>query len=377
MKILILGVLLLIMIVSAGFHILALFPTPDLVTALTTPFIEGLGIVMMVALTPALAVYISTKDYFRAQANEEILSFKRSFLKQMAYLFIYALITGTLIKLKEAGTDPEMSNLAFLIFFIGIGLASSLITTTLARLLSKIRLGRAPENTMQGGIIEIELLIFLAIFASMGMGAYFMWSGQAGSPERMIADSLEKTGGVSSELSEPIDSTSEDRGLVTIYIKKYPSNLRMEDLDMIINLYNPATWNKELLGPPAYPPLYKLSKKADMNDQTAIWYSKDILVKIVGPGIFVDGSAEEDVLEEKLRVLPSTLFAEENGGACTDSDGGANYHLKGTVTCGGRAYTDYCDPAPNTLIEYVTDGRGVGTPATTCPKGCRDGACME
>ena len=69
---------------------------------------------------------------------------------------------------------------------------------------------------------------------------------------------------------------------------------------------------------------------------------------------------------------------------CTDSDGGKDYYVKGTVTDGGRSYTDYCQGAFY-LKEYFclptssTGSGGVAEEDVVCPNGgsCINGACTE
>jgi len=67
--------------------------------------------------------------------------------------------------------------------------------------------------------------------------------------------------------------------------------------------------------------------------------------------------------------------------SCTDSDGGKNYYLRGTVSDRGKSYTDYCIDS-STLREYFclpyTPGGlgGVAQEDYRCPSGCKDGACV-
>ena len=68
-----------------------------------------------------------------------------------------------------------------------------------------------------------------------------------------------------------------------------------------------------------------------------------------------------------------------NVSVCTDSDGGEDIYKKGTVKCAKYQYIDHCEinGNPNYLVEYVTNGSGVGTPTIDCPNGCNDGACIK
>jgi len=148
-----------------------------------------------------------------------------------------------------------------------------------------------------------------------------------------------------------------------------------EFLNKVLAAYVGDSWNAQLLSPPAYPSMYKLTYKNETSNQVALWLSSNYLLIIHGDNVFADGSPAEDMVETYLQKYPSSTLSSGSSG-CTDSDGGLDYYVKGTVKCGRRTHTDYCDPAPNTLIEYVTDGTSVGTPAYICQNGCNDGACI-
>jgi hypothetical protein len=67
---------------------------------------------------------------------------------------------------------------------------------------------------------------------------------------------------------------------------------------------------------------------------------------------------------------------------CTDSDGGLNYTVKGTVTVtnidSSNNYTDYCRHGSfeEYIIEYSCGDSGVVTNSYRCPKKCNNnGAC--
>jgi len=65
---------------------------------------------------------------------------------------------------------------------------------------------------------------------------------------------------------------------------------------------------------------------------------------------------------------------------CTDTDGGKNYYVKGTVTNRWGSFTDSCDnsfPEYN-LREYYCDSNNGKIRSTLyyCPNGCKDGACV-
>ena len=64
--------------------------------------------------------------------------------------------------------------------------------------------------------------------------------------------------------------------------------------------------------------------------------------------------------------------------ACTDSDGGQNYYVKGTALGFNGKNSDYCfDGNTKTLVELYCDGQGnVQNIYYDCPSGCQDGACI-
>ena len=80
---------------------------------------------------------------------------------------------------------------------------------------------------------------------------------------------------------------------------------------------------------------------------------------------------------ENSCVCPSDCSKEPS---CTDSDGGKNYYVKGTVTFesndGSKTYTDECSSSSN-LMEFYCKNKIVQSQQITCPSGytCQDGAC--
>lgn len=60
---------------------------------------------------------------------------------------------------------------------------------------------------------------------------------------------------------------------------------------------------------------------------------------------------------------------------CTDSDGGLNYTMTGTVEKGGSQYQDYCAGA-GLLLEYYCDGNTVRSQTYDCHGPCGDGRCL-
>ena len=72
--------------------------------------------------------------------------------------------------------------------------------------------------------------------------------------------------------------------------------------------------------------------------------------------------------------------------SCTDSDGGKNYNVKGTITyyVNGVQYTltDTCDSSPAyadlmVFERYCLDDGGTAGLTYFCPNGCSDGACVS
>jgi hypothetical protein len=77
-----------------------------------------------------------------------------------------------------------------------------------------------------------------------------------------------------------------------------------------------------------------------------------------------------------LLVLPGTETGQYVGSKrCTDSDGGANYYVKGTATSGSISQTDTC-LADGRLLEYDCEGGDVFGTYYRCPSGCSNGACV-
>ena len=59
---------------------------------------------------------------------------------------------------------------------------------------------------------------------------------------------------------------------------------------------------------------------------------------------------------------------------CTDSDGGKNYYVKGTVNIGPN--TDKCVDSSTLSEKFCTPEGFVAATVYTCPNGCKDGACL-
>ncbi len=63
---------------------------------------------------------------------------------------------------------------------------------------------------------------------------------------------------------------------------------------------------------------------------------------------------------------------------CSDSDGGKNYNVKGTVDSGGFLISDYCDTTNGKLREYYCFTNGFNSELVSCPQNyyCSNGACV-
>jgi hypothetical protein len=60
---------------------------------------------------------------------------------------------------------------------------------------------------------------------------------------------------------------------------------------------------------------------------------------------------------------------------CIDSDGGKNYHEKGTATAGSTSLSDHC--SGNILTEKYCSDDEIKWLTYECPNGCLSGACLE
>ncbi len=78
----------------------------------------------------------------------------------------------------------------------------------------------------------------------------------------------------------------------------------------------------------------------------------------------------------KAAQVTKELSFEVTSATCTDSDGGKNYEVKGSVTDQYGTYTDTClDPIK--LVEYYCSSTGTAAKEVyVCPYGCKDGACI-
>lgn len=75
-------------------------------------------------------------------------------------------------------------------------------------------------------------------------------------------------------------------------------------------------------------------------------------------------------------LLIAGVSAQTQPVTCTETDGGANFFVAGTMTYIGRQYADFCNG--NQLVEYYcqTPTRAAKK-AYACPNGCANGACVQ
>lgn len=87
---------------------------------------------------------------------------------------------------------------------------------------------------------------------------------------------------------------------------------------------------------------------------------------------------EEDAEEENEQNITAEI-----SGSCIDSDGGADYHTKGTITAESegtkRTYTDYCRTGKfkDYVYEYHCVNGTVASENYDCANGCSDGKCYS
>jgi hypothetical protein len=86
------------------------------------------------------------------------------------------------------------------------------------------------------------------------------------------------------------------------------------------------------------------------------------------PNIWAKATRNLSTMSTDLLSIPSLI--------CTDSDGGNNPYVKGTVTLDSQTYTDSCSTI-NTLKEYYCANDQIQNYMVICPSGytCQDGAC--
>ncbi|MEA3453231.1 MAG: CARDB domain-containing protein, partial [Patescibacteria group bacterium] len=97
---------------------------------------------------------------------------------------------------------------------------------------------------------------------------------------------------------------------------------------------------------------------------------------------YVYGKKLDGTREARYTIPSSVTVVVITDATCSDSDGGKDYYVKGTITeeRAGQTYThtDYCYPGGSVLSEYFCSSSqeefGVHEDFV-CPNGCSDGAC--
>ena len=86
-----------------------------------------------------------------------------------------------------------------------------------------------------------------------------------------------------------------------------------------------------------------------------------------------------------VKYLQIPVYLKQIATACTDSDGGKNPYVKGTVTYNGQTHTDFCPmiipsgiPSTTEVYEFYCENGIMKEGPITCPTGtsCQNGACV-
>lgn len=109
-----------------------------------------------------------------------------------------------------------------------------------------------------------------------------------------------------------------------------------------------------------------------------------IVLFVVGYDVSDVVNATRYLLSHEIKTSAGSKYIIGNTSkVCTDSDGGINYYVRGTVKGAAvntmdKSITDYCAPtADNSIIEYFCNQSGaMDSSRYPCPNGCKDGACL-
>lgn len=95
--------------------------------------------------------------------------------------------------------------------------------------------------------------------------------------------------------------------------------------------------------------------------------------------VYAELSADVNTGNNGLEKSFTTVAAENPNAACTDSDGGKNYFVKGVTTDKTTSKADNCHDDGQRLAEYFCTASGVAEQVNyECPGlSCRDGACLK
>ncbi len=101
-----------------------------------------------------------------------------------------------------------------------------------------------------------------------------------------------------------------------------------------------------------------------------------------GPALCIGCSPETPqptLIASDFSDAPFSIVGKNITVTCTDSDGGLNYGVKGTLNFNNREfYTDFCNERGQLNEMYcVTDNTGYTSQEYNCPNGCKDGACIN
>lgn len=142
-------------------------------------------------------------------------------------------------------------------------------------------------------------------------------------------------------------------------------------------------------------------EKSNTGNTNFVLLSIVAVVAIVGIIIMVSSSSQQAVsntyrttAENSNTALSDVAAADTAGQAirvveqdsprsCTDTDGGIDYYVKGTVTLVGRNYstvtkTDFCrNYNSSTLVENYCNGTRAERIEYVCPQGCENGKCKN
>jgi hypothetical protein len=98
-----------------------------------------------------------------------------------------------------------------------------------------------------------------------------------------------------------------------------------------------------------------------------------------------DDKVDSATVKDSDTSITNTVITDTTSvvSTCTDSDGGQNYTVKGTLTIlengVSKTYTDYCRTGSfkGYVYEYHCDGSKLAYSYQKCLRGCSDGRCYE
>ena len=112
------------------------------------------------------------------------------------------------------------------------------------------------------------------------------------------------------------------------------------------------------------------------SDGTELHFTlSSIIVANLGPGTYQIRVLTPAGLSNAVSFTITTSPIE----SCTDSDGGKNYYVKGSLYQSEEAYQykDYCVNGKVLREFWCMDSGQAGSEYYTCPYGCKDGACIK